>query len=266
MGTILGKMSRLSLSGDSPQNDSVEECDPAVENENLNTPIKNFIADNLLDPRSATIGIRRTPIILAKVENETPLKGKPYLETDLDEEAVEAEETDILKENEESTADIDQSLLAICDCSLSSNEDENVFHEEEPVLSNINTEIITDDDEIITVEGKIVNSPAINKIKKTVIYEDNSPMLDSTPVKPKGGRTPLGLVSTNSSPIPSPLGGKHWRGIREERIKLGLENTPPGAEPFLATVQSAPGKVGARRATKKIFPRTAWAQDETLII
>lgn len=41
------------------------------------------------------------------------------------------------------------------------------------------------DDEIITIEGKIKNSPALRKVKKTIVYKDNVPPSESTPVKPK---------------------------------------------------------------------------------
>lgn len=274
MGAILGKMSRLSLVEDPPQSDSKENSNEVSNNEHLNTPKKYFIADHLLDPRSATAGIKRTPVILAKVDNETPIKPKPYLETDLDELGVEAEENNLTVNNEVVPPEMKHDITPELECLVedsSSPDDESVFQAEEELPSTMINPQCQDnfsDDEIINVEGKIVNSPAVNKLKvarSCIIYEDDAQVLESTPVKPKAGRAPLGLVSTNSSPIPSPLGGKHWLGIREERIRLGLENTPPNVEPYLATVQSAPGKVGTRRA-KKALSRTAWAQDESLVI
>lgn len=66
MGGILGKMSRLSLAEDVSQKRNDVNVNSIV-NENFKTPKRSFIAEHLLDPRSASQGIKRTPLIVSAV-------------------------------------------------------------------------------------------------------------------------------------------------------------------------------------------------------
>lgn len=255
MGTLISKLSRLSVNDEKVENVKPTENYISPDESNLKTPKEKFIADNILDPRSATVGIRRTPLVLVKVGDNTPVRPKLYLETDLDEMNT-SDTSSCVSDFEDSNCsehllDIEEGLEALSnDVAVSD------FDVEETVEEKNNPSITLD----------VVNVTLKEKVKKTYIYEDIDPTPESTPMKPKGGRTPLSIVSTNNSPLPSPL-GKPWRGIREERMRLGLENTPPpNQEIFPDVVQSAPGKVGIKRAAKKSWARAHWALDESVVI
>ncbi|XP_014281244.1 uncharacterized protein [Halyomorpha halys] len=254
MGALISKLSRLSVDDEKIENVKPIDNYLCPDEQNLKTPKGRFIADNILDPRSATVGIRRTPLVLVKVGVETPVKPKLYLETDLDE-MNKSDNNSCISEFEDSNSsehslDIEEGLEA--------------FDNDAP-LSEFGVEDIVEEKINPSIEFDIVNVPS-SLVKKTYIYEDVDQTPESTPVKPKGGRTPLSVVSTNNSPLPSPL-GKPWRGIREERLRLGLENTPPPSqEPYPDVVQSAPGKVGIKRTAKKSWARAHWALDESVVI
>lgn len=64
MGILISKLSRLSVNDEKVENLKPSENYICPNEQNLKTPKERFIADHILDPRSATVGIKRTPLVV----------------------------------------------------------------------------------------------------------------------------------------------------------------------------------------------------------
>ena len=65
MGGLISKLLRLSFNDVESKTENKIDNFVYPEEQNLKTPKEKFIADHILDPRSATVGIRRTPLVVS---------------------------------------------------------------------------------------------------------------------------------------------------------------------------------------------------------
>ncbi|XP_014250676.1 uncharacterized protein LOC106667315 [Cimex lectularius] len=183
---------------------------------NLETPPRSAHRSFLEDPRSATIGIKRTPITVLqyrKLDSKSQFDAADSFQED------ECEEEDSANQTSISEIEISIENLEITNGTSEESED--------PAVDRVE-----DDAQELNVQCDA--KPA---------FHTPQPM---GKILEKTGRTPLGQICTNSPFSLKGLNdGKSWKGIREERLRRGIndpENTPPHMLIPSNEVQSAPGK------------------------